>query len=509
MIETVNNQTSLIQALVGAAETEDSSTTEDSKEFQKELSQIGGSMASITTLSPESKEQAAAQTESVSKMMSTRTPSADNGVRTALAERLPSTVTSTASLTTGSAIAGQRPWSRDWVFQPGDEKNAELKPLLDSQGESSGQALAALSPELLAKIKSWGDSQAVSSKTIAQSEKIEQSNQTAQSDTAAQAVQMAQNGEQSMDLGSLVVNSEGVSITEPKLSGKRLSTDDYLATRAQARPVGLENSMDPSLQVAPQAASQTGMSAKGVKAVKTNVVAGGVSSLDTTTSGPTLKRGQLEPSASFEGELLRQAPANLAVTAQALPSSQSGVPAMAVMSGNVVQGAMTRERLSTDSLVNLSSEISKLKHSGGEIRMRLRPDNLGELRIQISTVGSDVGLKIQASDERVKKVLEESIGSLKESLSAQSLTLGKLDLTVGQALENRLGGSMGEPKQDLLQNGQQQSFLGQGNGRESGADRSDPALAGMRRAPSFIGGALSPESSRPAVAGSGRLDVRI
>lgn len=101
------------------------------------------------------------------------------------------------------------------------------------------------------------------------------------------------------------------------------------------------------------------------------------------------------------------------------------------INANVVQGAGAKDRLATASLMTVSGEIRNLAmNGGGEIRVRLRPDNLGELNIRVMTNGSRVGIQIQTSDEKSKKIIEESMNFLKESLSAQKLNLAQLDLSV-------------------------------------------------------------------------------
>jgi flagellar hook-length control protein FliK len=58
---------------------------------------------------------------------------------------------------------------------------------------------------------------------------------------------------------------------------------------------------------------------------------------------------------------------------------------------------------------------------GGEMRIRLKPDSLGELQMKVKTRGNDVSLQIRASDAESKKVLEESIKYLKDSMASQRL----------------------------------------------------------------------------------------
>ena len=139
--------------------------------------------------------------------------------------------------------------------------------------------------------------------------------------------------------------------------------------------------------------------------------------------------------------------------------------------GQVVQGAGTRDRLSTDALLGISNQISRLTpQGGGEIRIRLKPENLGELTVRVITDGSRVGLQIRASDDRSKKIIEESINSLRDSLSSQSLTLSHVDLSTIASPTTQAGNEFNQDsnqfnsQNNLMDNTFQQgsqNFLGQ------------------------------------------------
>ncbi len=102
------------------------------------------------------------------------------------------------------------------------------------------------------------------------------------------------------------------------------------------------------------------------------------------------------------------------------------------MNAQVVPGAMAKPRLSTDTLIGMSSSVRNLSlQGGGSIRVRLKPENLGELSIRVITEGNKVGLHIQASNEKAKQILEENLGHLKESLAAQNLSLNQVEMSVG------------------------------------------------------------------------------
>lgn len=199
--------------------------------------------------------------------------------------------------------------------------------------------------------------------------------------------------------------------------------------------------------------------------------------------------------------------------------------------GHVVPGAMSKERLSTDSLMGMSTGIRNLASQGsGEMRVRLKPDNLGELNIRVMTQGNRIELQIQASDEKAKAVIEESLTHLKESLSAQHLTLSQVDLTLAGASiptgssdtsqdmnqkqfsmnDNRgFQDSLGQTgNQGLHHQNRQQGRSGYENGVDSGSDMR--VKAGLVQTGKIQEGRMREADFRSTRHSSfgGRLDVR-
>lgn len=192
------------------------------------------------------------------------------------------------------------------------------------------------------------------------------------------------------------------------------------------------------------------------------------------------------------------------------------------VTGHVVQGAMAKERLSSESLGGITTGLQSMINSGGgEMRIRMNPENLGELNMRVTTRGSVVGLQIQASDERAKKIIESSMGSLKDSLASQQLNLGRIELTVappahGQGLADQQ--QLGNPQhghgselagQAFNQQNQfgNQSQLNDGQGRSANRaneDESGNSRIGSARATAAWG---APGSRGVSQASSGRLDM--
>jgi hypothetical protein len=127
------------------------------------------------------------------------------------------------------------------------------------------------------------------------------------------------------------------------------------------------------------------------------------------------------------------------------------------MQAQVTTGSMAQDRIASASLAGMSSNIRNItSQGGGEIRVKLHPENLGELHLRIVTDGKQVGIHVQASDDKARKILEESLSDLKDSLSKHQLSLGSVDFAVGQA-QGAFSSDMGG---DSRQNQSHQSFSG-------------------------------------------------
>ena len=91
---------------------------------------------------------------------------------------------------------------------------------------------------------------------------------------------------------------------------------------------------------------------------------------------------------------------------------------------------------------------SALKTGVTEIRLLLRPESLGEMRVKLTVDGDVVMGKIYVENQQVKHIVEANMQSLKDSLAQHNLQAGSFDVNVG-------GGSredMREPARSMSQN---------------------------------------------------------
>lgn len=276
------------------------------------------------------------------------------------------------------------------------------------------------------------------------------------------------------------------------------SSEDYLQTVHSAKKpvsgVGKKSSTAVNPGVTNGLGGQSSV-AEGVTSAKASALPASVDSLSSIRQGES--GGQTfntqQTGNRLDSQNAQQMAAQMAAGAtagRALGSLSGGAGSIqkgtAEMTGNVVPGSLSKARLSSDSVMGMSNHIRSFEQQGGgEIRVKLNPDNLGELSVRVVARGGQVGLEIRASDENAKKVIEESIDALKESLSTQNLNLARLDVAVGQAHASGDSGSQGAG-QDLNQNqnssqANQQNFLNDQNPRGNWQDREgrDPSQMGQ------------------------------
>jgi flagellar hook-length control protein FliK len=101
-----------------------------------------------------------------------------------------------------------------------------------------------------------------------------------------------------------------------------------------------------------------------------------------------------------------------------------------VIDAHVTQGSAGKAVLSHDALHQMTQQVNLLSQAkqDGEIKIRLRPDHLGELQMSVKTQGQNVAIDIKAHSVEAKKIIEESLGSLRASLSEQNLNLSRVDV---------------------------------------------------------------------------------
>ncbi|MFN7685938.1 MAG: flagellar hook-length control protein FliK [Oligoflexia bacterium] len=362
------------------------------------------------------------------------------------------------SSNTGAEIAGLKPWSRDWVMEGGLHRHPSQQTLI--QGQSGGDS-ADVAAQLASLARLVGASAEESSGSV-------------------------QGRSKPLSMSESIMEEPTESLSrKPSLSG-----DDFVSLRQSvvSGAVPLTSSAGESVQSGAGPKSRVGQ---------------GVSGTGVSTGISSDMLGLIHPEMNGKA----------ALGASSLPFA-AGMDTVK-LSGAVVPGSMQRNRLSSESVGGVSENIRLLTaKGGGEIRIRLKPDHLGEIHLRVSSggkTGNEIGLQIQASDDRAKQIIEESISSLKDSLSGQNLSLSKVDVQVSQSVSASSGSNQSQfDSQSQGQNRFAQDFgasLDQGSGRrfdqgsESGEGTRPEGLRSASRAKVFD----SP--SRSVASGTSRIDV--
>lgn len=160
------------------------------------------------------------------------------------------------------------------------------------------------------------------------------------------------------------------------------------------------------------------------------------------------KKGEIAEKNSESAESLE----HLALSADAEPVMASDIsdlqseaevlPVLEVSGkGSISSESVTMETRITKALMktteeNVMSQLTdKVQHmvrSGEtEIKIQLKPESLGDVKLAIRMEGDVVAARIQVENQQVKQIVEGNLQSLKDALSEQNLQVGSFEVNVG------------------------------------------------------------------------------
>src|SRR5690606_323568 len=96
------------------------------------------------------------------------------------------------------------------------------------------------------------------------------------------------------------------------------------------------------------------------------------------------------------------------------------------------------------SQVNLSAG-RLAEQGGGEMKLTLHPEHLGEIQLKVSVKGEQVEVQMVADKPQVKQLLEQHLGDLKLHLSQHNLSMDRIDVS----LNDRSMNEFNQNRQDL------------------------------------------------------------
>jgi len=215
-------------------------------------------------------------------------------------------------------------------------------------------------------------------------------------------------GDHAFDVESLDVKEDSAK------SAPKLSTSEYLNLRQLSQHSPNAQKIQPQNQ---PVTAKDAISAQNL-ALQSPTLSQALSSSPLGVKGLSLEKDR-----KTHGQ---DAPAAAVIS---LHHAQHGMGAK-IVDAPVTQGSQQKMVLSHDALHQITQQVNVLNQAkqDGEIRIRLRPDHLGELQMSVKTQGRNVSIQIKAHDGEAKKIIEESLASLKDSLSQQNLSLSRIDV---------------------------------------------------------------------------------
>lgn len=291
---------------------------------------------------------------------------------------------------------------------PGTEREKLIQnEILPKDGKNSGVAKAELTPNQqfeLAKLQN-SMSQSVESQAKVQSgSQAGQGNSSIEQAQAQMAATLAssQAFDQDVEIESVDTKSAGLAtlglkkgledVNAQKAPVSKLSTTDYLNLRDVTKKDSISN-------------------------------------LNPDHAKPSLDLGTFGK-ADAKKQKIMAGDGKTALGAAALSQTFQQNTAGKVIDAHTTQGTHGKTVLTHDALNQLTTQVNLLSQAkqDGEIKIRLRPDHLGELQMSVKTQGQNVAIDIRAHSAEAKKIIEESIGSLRASLSDQNLNLSRIDV---------------------------------------------------------------------------------
>ncbi len=183
-------------------------------------------------------------------------------------------------------------------------------------------------------------------------------------------------------------------------------------------------------------------------------IANGASSSGSNDSGDTNSGTSQQSSQPTPDQIL---PVKLSVSAiQIKPAAAeksstsdqiSGVSHGSVRTQIDIQASSLTKTSSTlsnfdDSVIRqLSEKISTAVRQGSnEVRVQLRPESLGEVRVAIKVEGDVVTARITVENQQVKQIVESNLQHLRDSLSEHNLSTANVSVDIGNNGQGRFDG---------------------------------------------------------------------
>lgn len=143
-------------------------------------------------------------------------------------------------------------------------------------------------------------------------------------------------------------------------------------------------------------------------------------------------------SSSAEGKA-SQIPGQAALDARATGEIRAGSASPA--QGSSLTGGQAGSATEDAALASIQRGLSvAMKQQGGSVQMRLTPESLGLLKIEMTLARGVVAATLQASTPEARELLTRNIETLRASLEAKGLSVERLSITLAPASQGGLSG---------------------------------------------------------------------
>ncbi len=86
----------------------------------------------------------------------------------------------------------------------------------------------------------------------------------------------------------------------------------------------------------------------------------------------------------------------------------------------------------------IKSTQAAIKNGGGEVKVVMNPEGLGEVQLKVSVEGGKVNVEMLTENSQVKKMVEKGMGELKATLASHNLEVSEIKVDISQDLANQL-----------------------------------------------------------------------
>ena len=153
------------------------------------------------------------------------------------------------------------------------------------------------------------------------------------------------------------------------------------------------------------------------------------------------------PGFAFQGSEGQSQNETDASRSQTVQETQAGKPENIVSSisfEKIIDSPASQPSASPVRVAPLAAEVQEkvqagikvsVEQGGGEVKMKLNPESLGEVRIKLNVTSGIVKAEITVENTEVKRIIESGSAFLRDSLGAHGLTLDKCVVEVGRSFE--------------------------------------------------------------------------